>query len=296
MTTLRFQGTGNQQFGFHGDKLHNDHITGLFFGSDSGARGERLFYDFLTGEVVDGTVNYIEGSALGGFQVDWFSNDQVYGLTVQAQYDFVTGSIADTLEQTQMSLLRHSDDLIDGSNDGGSLRIRTLGGDDTVWIESGNSNWINGNWGNDTISVFGGDGIFRGGRGDDGINNHSTSSVFVNGNQGNDQIRSFVISSSDAVFRGGKGDDTLYIFNGNVYGDDGSDTFVTSWKRGVYATIKDFSKQEDKIRDNTGIAFFRQTSEGLMYSEWLTSNRTELVNHYLLEGIYDSSGISVISA
>jgi hypothetical protein len=121
------------------------------------------------------------------------------------------------------------DNILSGSEDGGSVIATMLGGDDYVELFSGELNDVNGNAGADEINLFGGEGMIRGGRDNDSIS-IVEGSYSVYGNKGDDYIENFSLGVNDgiSIAYGGKGDDVIVNFGGAMaaYGDLGSDTFV----------------------------------------------------------------------
>lgn len=121
-----------------------------------------------------------------------------------------------------------------GSEDGGSIYATMLDGDDFVELYSGERNHVNGNSGADTINLLGGEGDIYGGKDNDTIQ-IVEGEYSVYGNKGDDYITNYSLGSidGDCIAYGGQGNDVIVNFGGAMaaYGDIGSDTFVP-WQTG----------------------------------------------------------------
>jgi hypothetical protein len=204
------------------------------------------------------------------------------------------------------------------------VMLRMMGGNDYIQINGGNSNFVNGNQGNDLLIVLnaqdsqflggkdrdiflvrgGTDNSYHGQIGEDtfrvsagkseilGGDDNDTIEVLgaafgtsVNGNRGNDFITGVV---AGVTYRGGKDDDVLAVSQGDAWGDKGFDIF-----RGVsgdgYAVIQDYTVSEDKI-DLSMVqgGSWTNVDNGLMFTD--TSGERIM----LLVGIKDTEQISLV--
>ena len=151
----------------------------------------------------------------------------------------------------------HSEKLIAQSG----INIGLLGGNDFLEVIGGESNFANGNNGEDHIILRGGQGRYLGGADNDKIEVYgSGAGSWVNGNNGSD----VVIGSVDGmVYRGGAHNDQLVVSAGTVWGDKGVDTFHAVAGAGV-AKVQDYTVGVDVIRGVAGGGFTR-TEQGLSY-------------------------------
>ena len=126
-----------------------------------------------------------------------------------------------------------------------SLNSTYLGGkgNDIFQVNGGSSNIYNGETGKDALKLFSGQGEFLGGDDNDIFEVSSAiENSLVNGNKGED----FITGMANIIYRGGKGDDRIVASQGEIYGDQGVDTFV-GVKGDGYAVIQDFIIEEDRI-------------------------------------------------
>jgi len=124
-----------------------------------------------------------------------------------------------------------------------NFRLRMMGGNDFLEV-TGGSNYANGNMGEDTIIVLGGFGEYLGGKDNDTIEVlGAQEGTSVNGNLGEDFITGTVTGVS---YRGGKDNDFLEVSQGDVWGDNGADTFRALAGDG-YAVIQDYTIGEDLV-------------------------------------------------
>ena len=165
-----------------------------------------------------------------------------------ANFDFQEESISSNLR------------IVEGTDDADYLRSSPLrqesifakmyGGNDKIIVKGGLKNFVNANAGDDEIhlQIDAGGGNYLGGDGNDRIYYSSLprdEANAINGNKGNDIITGY--SGAWALVRGGQGDD--YITGaGNLYGDNGFDTFA--FPRDGIGIIKDFNVNEDKVYYN----------------------------------------------
>ena len=201
-----------------------------------------------------------------------------------------------------------------------NVRLRMMGGNDYIEIVGGVNNFINGNNGSDQIVLKAGQGTYQGGAGKDtftviGASNNyingnkgpdkitlnaglskalggddndsievlgATIGSWVNGNNGNDLITGVV---AGVTYRGGSDDDVLAVSRGDVWGDNGSDTFQATAGAGV-AFIQDYTTGLDKIRAVAG-GGFTLTDQGLAYGV----GGDQML---MLLGINDASQVTVI--
>lgn len=119
----------------------------------------------------------------------------------------------ETSRQLEAKLLS-GDDFLSGSQDGGSIKARMLGGNDFVELFGGDDSDVNGNLGADTFQLFGGGGRIYGGKDNDTIDLYDGFYEFVNGNNGNDLLTNY--SEFGNNIRGGKDDDLLVNVNGTA--------------------------------------------------------------------------------
>ena len=126
-----------------------------------------------------------------------------------------------------------------------SLNSTYLGGkgNDIFNVNGGSSNFYNGETGKDVLKLFSGQGEFLGGNDNDIFEVfNAIENSLVNGNKGED----FITGIASIIYRGGKGDDRIVVSQGEIYGDQGVDTFV-GVKGDGYAVIQDFTIKEDRI-------------------------------------------------
>lgn len=146
-------------------------------------------------------------------------------------------------------------DEIIGSESGDNLFVRAMQGDDVIYVSSGILNWVTGNMGEDTISLYASadgkeDGNIKGANDNDTINviggTWGESGRPINGNQGNDTLNIWTGATCTAL-RGGIGDDTFNIYGGVAvaHGDPGRDTY-NLWNDG-FVRIEDYNRAEDFI-------------------------------------------------
>ena len=188
------------------------------------------------------------------------------------------------------------DDLVDGSTtSSNSMQARMYGGNDHINVYAGYNNFVNGNWGSDTIEVLYSDeqtgiddgygGSFLGGKDNDTLTNFGGTVFRMNGNNGDDFIMSY--KGAYGEFRGGKDNDVLTVYSGSVFGDQGSDTFLMynpndyfNSSLGDYAWVRDYTPGEDQVMyaSALGNVTYFQNQDGL----WLYQNNMTTM---LLSGI-----------
>lgn len=184
------------------------------------------------------------------------------------------------------------DEAIGSSN---SMLAYMYGGNDSVAVFGGFDNLVNGNWGDDNVSVFyenptsGSGGAFYGSKGSDNLTVVKGRVELINGNKGDDLVTGF--SGVHGTFRGSQGNDVMDVVNGLVYGDKGSDTFVLtrSGSASEYSHIVDYTPFVDQIayQPSDGILIFKSTNEGL----WL--GQVGGTYTMLLSGIYDINQVTL---
>ena len=135
-------------------------------------------------------------------------------------------------------------------------------GNDRFEVNGGSGDYYNGEAGNDVFELLSGSGEFLGGDDDDIFEvSNAIENSLVNGNKGED----FITGIANVIYRGGKDDDRIVVSQGEVYGDQGADTFV-GVKGAGYAVIQDFSVEEDKIEiDLDGV--WKQIDGGSMFTD-----------------------------
>ena len=105
-------------------------------------------------------------------------------------------------------------------------------------------------------------GTMRGGGGDDLIEVGNIEGEFlVNGNQGEE----FITGSGNIVYRGGQDNDLIAVSQGEVYGDNGADTFV-GVKGDGYAVIQDYTIGEDVVEIEMD-GSWSNFGDGLMFTD-----------------------------
>jgi Ca2+-binding RTX toxin-like protein len=115
-------------------------------------------------------------------------------------------------------------------------------GNDTVFIHGGD-NALQGGHGNDDLTAYGDFNMLDGGDGDDVLRVRSMSFVFethvntLNGGAGNDRLDAF--DSFGTNLLGGEGDDTLIVFGSwnMLSGGDGDDTLIAGDKTGFQTLL-----------------------------------------------------------
>jgi len=143
-------------------------------------------------------------------------------------------------------------DVIDGSREGGSLRGWTHGGDDAVYLHSGDANYIDAG-------------------------------------DGNDYIQNFNIYS-DGVYRGGNGNDRIAITNGEAWGGAGNDVFnlvpiFDAASIYSYANVMDYEIGVDTVFAQ-GPVYHAVSDAGL----WLSVGEGE--TSMLIKNIYDINQVT----
>lgn len=195
------------------------------------------------GSVSGGVVNEI-----GIGTDDEFFTTYIEDFSVSVEELLASGESIENARQFEIDLLS-GDDFLRGSQDGGSVKARMLGGNDFVEIFGGNDNDVNGNLGADTFELFGGGGRIRGGSEGDTINLYDGFYYVVNGNKGKDILTNYAEFGDN--IRGGSDGDLLINRNGLgvFYGDSGSDTFLPfdSGDSYTYMVVKDFEVGIDQI-------------------------------------------------
>ena len=196
-----------------------------------------------------------------------------------------------------------TDDIVQGSIwDGASMQTRMYGGNDLVDVYAGYENFVNGNKGNDKISILytddetndvrGYGGLFMGGSGDDWLQVNGGSVYRVNGNKGNDLVVG--LPGTWGEFRGGSNDDIIVVSNGIAYGDSGRDSFVmlppNLGNPSEYAWVKDYALAEDTVYYNPNFGGLETfvSDEGL----WLGQSGDWAM---LLNGVYSTNQVNIIA-
>ena len=229
------------------------------------------------GGVTGGVVTGAEFSTNDGYIAAYISE---FSATVDELA--AIGGSEDLARKWEMNLLSGNDILL-GSQDGGSVKARMMGGNDFVEIWSGNENFANGNQGNDEIVLNGGRGRYLGGSDNDSIEVYGAEAgTQVNGNNGRDFITGYV---DGVIYRGGADDDILAVSAGTIWGDKGSDTFQAIAGEGV-AIVQDYTAGEDLIKGIAG-GSFTLTEQGLSYGV----GGDQML---LLAGITDASQVTLI--
>ena len=122
-----------------------------------------------------------------------------------------------------LSLLS-GNDVINGSNNGGSLIARLFDGNDNLNLNSGLLNDVNTNAGKDSIKIQGGSGKVLAGSNQDTIQYINGDFTSINGNKGNDLINLF---GGRGIILGGADSDTINLEGGtfqSINGNLGTDT------------------------------------------------------------------------
>ena len=229
------------------------------------------------GGVTGGVITGMEISTNDDYMSAYISQ---FNLTIDEL--IAIGESEDLIRQWEMNLLA-GDDVLLGSQDGGSVKARMMGGNDFVEIWSGNENFANGNQGNDEIVLNGGRGQYLGGKDDDRIEVYGAEAgTQVNGNNGRDFITGYV---DDVTYRGGADNDILAVSAGTVWGDKGADTFQAIAGDGV-AIVQDFTAGQDLLQGIAG-GGFTLTEQGLSYGV----GDDQML---LLAGITDASQVTLI--
>jgi hypothetical protein len=229
------------------------------------------------GGVTGGVVTGAEFSTNDGYIAAYISE-------FSASFDELVaiGGSEDLARQWEMNLLAGNDVLL-GSQDGGSVKARMMGGNDFVEIWSGNENFVNGNQGNDEIVLNGGRGRYLGGSDYDRIEVYGAEAgTQVNGNNGRDFITGYV---DGVIYRGGADNDILAVSTGTIWGDNGADTFQAIAGEGV-AIVQDYTASEDFLKGIAG-GSFTLTEQGLSYGV----GGDQML---LLAGITDASQVTLI--
>ena len=192
-------------------------------------------------------------------------------------------------------------DVVTGSvTSGDSMWASLRGGNDFARIWAGDSNYVNGNWGEDILEVnyiddegnFDGyGGMFLGGRDNDLLSVFSGTVWSINGNRGNDRV--WGLDGAYGTFRGGQDNDQLGVTNGVVYGDKGNDAFLMmppSSNASEYAWVRDYTQGEDSVYYAPSLGFFSHfaNSSGL----WLYQNNNATM---LLEGVSSIDQVNLIA-
>ena len=122
-----------------------------------------------------------------------------------------------------LSLLS-GNDVINGSNNGGSFIARLFDGNDNLNLNSGLLNDVNTNAGKDSIKIQGGSGKVLAGSNQDTIQYINGDFTSINGNKGNDLINLF---GGRGIILGGADSDTINLEGGtfqSINGNLGTDT------------------------------------------------------------------------
>ena len=122
-----------------------------------------------------------------------------------------------------LSLLS-GNDVINGSNNGGSLIARLFDGNDNLNLNSGLLNDVNTNAGQDSIKIQGGSGKVLAGSNQDTIQYIDGDFTSINGNKGDDLINLF---GGRGIILGGADSDTINLEGGtfqSINGNLGTDT------------------------------------------------------------------------
>lgn len=176
-----------------------------------------LLIPTLNGEV-SGTVNRVELQ----------TNDNYWDIEIkdiQANIEDIISFQDDepALRALGLSLLS-GNDVINGSNNGGSLIARLFDGNDSLNLSSGLLNDVNTNAGQDTIEIQGGSGKLLAGSDRDTIQYIDGDFTSINGNKGNDLINLF---GGQGIILGGADADTINLEGGSfqsINGNLGTDT------------------------------------------------------------------------
>ena len=197
---------------------------------------------------VDGSVSGGVVNEIGIGTDDKFSTTYFEDFSVSVEEILAYGESTEKASQFEIDLLA-GDDFLSGSQDGGSVKARMLGGNDFVELFGGDDNDVNGNLGADTFELFGGGGRIRGGSEGDTINLYDGFYYVVNGNKGEDVLTNYAEFGNN--IRGGSDSDLLMNRNGLgvFYGDSGFDTFLPfdSGDSSTYMVVKDFEVGIDQI-------------------------------------------------
>ncbi len=174
------------------------------------------FSPTLDGEV-DGTVTRIELET-----DDNYLNIEIKDFTASIGEFISFKDDEPALRALGLSLL-NSSDVINGSNNGGSLIARLYDGNDNLFINSGFLNEVNTNSGRDLIEIKGGGGTLLAGSDQDTIQYISGQFTSINGNKGNDLIN---LLGGGGVVLGGADSDTINLEGGafqSINGNLGAD-------------------------------------------------------------------------
>jgi hypothetical protein len=152
------------------------------------------------------------------------------------------------------------DKLLDQSD----FKVRMMGGNDYLVVTGGSDNFANGNKGEDTILLNGGQGRYLGGSDNDVlyVKSDVDPGTLVNGNRAEDFITGF---AGGVTYRGGKDNDLLAVSQGDVWGDKDADTFRALAGDG-YAVIQDYTIGEDMVEINMD-GSWSNFGDGLMFTD-----------------------------
>ena len=224
---------------------------------------------------VDGTYNFDSGSEDVTVNYYYYDN-QFTGIQIQSSTNnsYITGSFpftwtgfnqaASVLNETGLDALLYStDDIVDGSSEGGSLKAWTHAADDQVRLHTGTYNYVDAGDGNDYIQNW---------------------SWYA-----------------DGEYLGGSGKDRFSVADGIVYGNSGADTFqivpVYTDVNGVngpgvgegslvYAYVMDFEVGVDNVAGSGLPIKYQVRSEGI----WLGVENAEY--SMLIKDVFDLNSLN----
>ena len=180
-------------------------------------------YDFDSG-AENVTVNYYYGNdILTGLQAQSASTNTYVTGDFPFSWSGLNQASATLTELAFDSLMYSTDDIVDGSSEGGSLKAWTHAADDQIRLHTGTENYVDAGVGNDYIQNW---------------------SWYAKG-----------------VYSGGTGNDLFSVASGDIYGDSGADTFQivpiyidvngingpSEGDYGHYAKVKDFEIGVDSV-------------------------------------------------
>ena len=175
------------------------------------------FVPTLDGEV-EGKVTRIELKTDDNY---WNFDIQGFEASIEEFITFKDNEPA--LRALGLSLLS-SNDIINGSSEGGSLAARLYNGNDNLILNSGLFNDVNTNAGRDLIEIKGGGGTLLAGSDQDTIKYIDGQFTSINGNKGNDLIQ---LLGGAGIILGGADSDTINLEGGtfeSINGNLGTDT------------------------------------------------------------------------
>ena len=188
--------------------------NGVYIPTSISASG--LFIPTLNGEI-SGTVTRVQLKT-----DDNYWNLEIKDIQVNIEDVISLKDDETALRALGLSLLS-GNDIINGSDNGGSLIARLFDGNDTLFLNSGLLNDVNTNAGQDFIEIQGGSGNLLAGSDDDTIQYIEGEFININGNKGNDLIN---LLGGKGIVLGGQDSDTINLRGGtfeNINGNLGSD-------------------------------------------------------------------------